>query len=53
MNGCAVEGEKSEQVAANEQNRKRLLTAGWQPTLRSAYLSGNAHLGAAVGILRN
>jgi hypothetical protein len=33
-----VEGGKSDQVAANVQDRKRLLAAGWQPTLRSALL---------------
>jgi len=33
-----VEGGKSEQVAANVQDRKRLLAAGWQPTLKSALL---------------
>jgi hypothetical protein len=33
-----VEGGKSDRVAANVQDRKRLLAAGWQPTLRSALL---------------
>jgi hypothetical protein len=33
-----VEGGKSNRVAANVQDRKRLLAAGWQPALRGALL---------------